>query len=125
MFGGDTAALTAAAEYVAANGGGTIAVSSQSGAASAVLSAGSDVDVAAIGGFSGRESQVSTAWLAERVASGEIDYVLVDSSGGGIPQDGRTGATEVMAAVEATCTPVAGVDGLYDCSGAAAALAAA
>ncbi len=123
MFGGDTSALTAAAAYVAANGGGTIAVSSQSGAASAVLSAGSDVDVAAIGGFSGRESEVSTAWLAERVASGEIDYVLVDSSGG-MPQDGRTGASEVMSAVEATCTPVAGVDGLYDCSGAAAALAA-
>ena len=125
MFGGDTAALTAAVEYVAANGGGTIAVSSQSGAASAVLSAGSDVDVAAIGGFSGRESEVSTAWLAERVASGTIRYVLVDSGSGGMPQDGRTGASEVMAAVEATCTPVAGVDGLYDCSGAAAALAAA
>jgi hypothetical protein len=29
-----------------------------------------------------------------------------------------------MAAVEETCSPVAGVDGLYDCSGAAAALAA-
>jgi hypothetical protein len=30
-----------------------------------------------------------------------------------------------MAAVAATCAPVAGVDGLYDCSGAAAAVAAA
>ena len=84
----------------------------------------SDVDVAAIGGFSGRESEVSTDWLAQRVASGEIRYVLVDTASG-MPQDGRTGASEVMAAVAATCTPVSGVDGLYDCSGAAAALAAA
>jgi hypothetical protein len=39
--------------------------------------------------------------------------------------DGRTGSSTVMAAVQATCTAVSGVDGLYDCSGAASALAAA
>ena len=122
MFGGDSS-LTAAAEYVAANGGGTIAVSSQSSAASAVL--GSGVEVAALGGFSGRESEVSAAWLAERVAAGDIRWVLADGQSGGMPQDGRTGATDVLAAVEATCTPVAGVDGLYDCAGAAEALAVA
>jgi hypothetical protein len=38
-------------------------------------------------------------------------------------RDGRTGSDTVMSAVEATCTPVASVDGLYDCNGAAAALA--
>ena len=85
----------------------------------------SGVDVVALGGFSGRESEVSTAWLAERVASGEIRWVLADGQSGGMPQDGRTGASAVLAAVAETCTPVAGVDGLYDCSGAAEALAVA
>ena len=79
------------------NGGGTIAVSSQSSAAGAALSTG--VDVAALGGFSGRESEVSAAWLAERVADGDIRWVLADGESGGMPKDGRTGATDVMAAV--------------------------
>jgi hypothetical protein len=51
--------------------------------------------------------------------------VLADGQSGGMPQDGRTGASAVLAAVAETCAPVAGVDGLYDCSGAAAALATA
>jgi 4-amino-4-deoxy-L-arabinose transferase-like glycosyltransferase len=122
MFGGN-AALSDAVAYVEANGGGTIAVSSQSGAASAVLR--SNVDVAALGGFSGRESEVSVDWLADRVADGTIRWVLTDGEGGGMPNDGRTGSSTVMAAVQATCAAVSGVDGLYDCSGAASALAAA
>ena len=59
-FGGN-ANLTQAVAYAKAHGGGTIAVSSQQGASSAVIDG---VNVVAIGGFSGRESQVSTAWLA-------------------------------------------------------------
>jgi len=122
MVGGDTAALTEALAYVADNGGGTIAVSSQSGAASAALQPGADV--AALGGFSGRESEVTVDWLAQRVADGTIRWVLTDGDGGGMPNDGRTGSSAVMAAVQETCTSVPGVDGLYDCSGAADALAA-
>jgi 4-amino-4-deoxy-L-arabinose transferase-like glycosyltransferase len=123
MFG-DNTSLTSAIAYVERHGGGTIAVSSQSSAARTVLS--SSVDVAALGGFSGRESEVSVQWLAERVADGEIRWVLTDGEGaGGMGNDGRTGSSSVMAAVAATCTPVAGVEGLYDCSGAAGALAAA
>jgi hypothetical protein len=123
MFGAN-ASLTSAIAYVEQHGGGTIAVSSQSSAARTVLSSG--VDVAALGGFSGRESEVSVQWLAERVADGEIRWVLTDGEGaGGMGNDGRTGSSSVMAAVAATCTPVAGVDGLYDCSGAAGALASA
>ena len=57
-----------------ANGGGTIAVSSQSGAAGQLIASGADV--AAIGGFSGRESEVSVAWLADAVEQGRIRYVL-------------------------------------------------
>ena len=128
MFGGN-ASLTSAIAYAEQHGGGTIAVSSQSSAAGTVLtvSAGSsNVDIAALGGFSGRESEVSVQWLADRVADGSIRWVLTDGEGaGGLGNDGRTGSSEVMAAVAATCTPVASVDGLYDCSGAAAALAAA
>jgi 4-amino-4-deoxy-L-arabinose transferase-like glycosyltransferase len=121
MFG-DNESLTAAMAYVQANGGGTIAVSSQSSAAGAALQTG--VDVAALGGFSGRESEVSIDWLADRVADGTIRWVLVDGEGGGMMNDGRTGSQSVMEAVQQVCTPVDGVDGLYDCSGAAAALAA-
>ena len=122
MFGA-AGSLTEAIAYVEAQGGGTIAVSSQSSAARAALTAG--VDVAALGGFSGRESEVSVDWLAERVAAGEIRWVLVDGERGGMGNDGRAGSSTAMSAVAATCTPVDGVDGLYDCSGAAEALAAA
>ena len=54
-------------------------------------------------------------------SSGRIRWVLVEQSGG-MPDDGRTGSRAVMAAVEATCTATS-VDGLYDCAGAADALA--
>jgi hypothetical protein len=114
MFGGDSAALQGVVAYVQANGGGTIGVSSQSTAASAILSSGADV--AGLGGFSGRESQVTIAWLADAVASGQIRYVLT-SGGGGLPNDGRTGADDVLAAVEAVGKPVSSVAGLYDLHG--------
>jgi 4-amino-4-deoxy-L-arabinose transferase-like glycosyltransferase len=111
-FGGDTSSLADAVAYVQANGGGTIAVSSQSGAAGQLIAAGADV--AAIGGFSGRESEVSLEWLAQAVEDGRIRYVL--TAEGGLAQDGRVGSSEVMAAVEAvgTATPI---DGLYDLQG--------
>jgi hypothetical protein len=122
-FGGDggRGSLSDALTYIEANGGGTLFVSGQNSAASAELQTGAHV--AGLGGFTGRESQVSLDWLAERVASGEIRWVLVDG-GGGLRNDSRTGSRDVMAAIQETCTPVSGVDGLYDCSGAAAALAA-
>jgi 4-amino-4-deoxy-L-arabinose transferase-like glycosyltransferase len=122
MFGGDSSTLTDAIAYAQQNGGGAIAVASQSGAASSLISSGADV--VAIGGFSGRESQVTTEWLADAVESGQIRYVLT-SSGGGLPNDGRTGADDVMAAVESVGKPVSSVDGLYDLQGLAGALRAA
>jgi 4-amino-4-deoxy-L-arabinose transferase-like glycosyltransferase len=120
MFGGDTQALDEALAYVRRNGGGTLAVSSQSGAAGQLIRSGSDV--AAIGGFSGRESQVSTQWLADAVRDGRIRWVLTDG-GNGLPQDGRIGSTEVMAAAAEVGTATS-VDGLYDLSGHAAELRA-
>ena len=120
-FGGDTSSLSAAVEYAQANGGGTIAVASQSGAAGSLITSGADV--AALGGFSGRESQVSIGWLADAVEDGRIRWVLT-SAAGGMGNDGRVGASEVMAAVEQVGTPVSSVDGLYDLQGAAEALRA-
>ncbi len=60
--------------YVKDHGGGTIAVASQSNAATAILDG--DSNVVGIGGFSGRESEVSLSWLAQEIRSGKIRWVL-------------------------------------------------
>jgi hypothetical protein len=127
--------------YVSQHGWGTIAVSSQSSAASAIIKG--DVAVAGIGGFSGRESEVSRSWLAQAVREGRIRWVLEDQAGGGsgrgLPGDTRTGSKTAMAAVAQACRRVtlpgsataSGASGsgagsataaLYDCSGRASAL---
>jgi 4-amino-4-deoxy-L-arabinose transferase-like glycosyltransferase len=121
MFGGDSAALAQAVAYARAHGGGTIVVSSQTAAAAELIA--SDADVAGVGGFSGRESQVSLDWLADAVASGRIRWVVTDGGGFG-PQDGRVGARAVMAAVRQVGAPVGSVSGLYDLQGKAGALRA-
>lgn len=72
---------------------------------------------AAIGGFSGNESEVSASWLADAVRANKVRWVLTTS-------DGRTGSRSVMAAVRSACNPVDAVDGLYDCQGSEAALSA-
>jgi 4-amino-4-deoxy-L-arabinose transferase-like glycosyltransferase len=125
MFGGDGQAVEAAVRYARSHGGGTVAIASQSGAAQAIIASGDDV--AGIGGFSGRESDVSAAWLAQAVRSGRIRWVLADSGSGGPNADGRVGATKAIAAVEQTCRRATTVDGtaLYDCAGRASAIAAA
>jgi hypothetical protein len=123
-FGSDASSIAAIVKYVNAHGGGTIGVSSQQGAASSIIQSGAKV--AGLGGFSGRESEVSVKWLAEQVRAGHIRWVLADGSGGpGFGQDSRVGSSKVMAAVEQTCTRVT-VSGttLYDCAGHAGALAA-
>ena len=128
MFGGDSTALAEAAAYAAANGGGTVVTASQSGAAGAIIASGSDV--AGLGGFSGRESQVTVSWLANAVGSGKIRWVIAGSSGVGAGfADGRTGATTALNAVESACVLQTTVNatapaGLYDCQTSAAALAA-
>jgi len=115
--------------YVSAHGGGTIAVASQSAAASAIINSGADV--AGIGGFSGRESSVSVAWLAQAVASGRIRWVIGEDSSALIPADGRVGSRAAMTAVAEACrrvglgsetasqagSPATGAGVLYDCAG--------
>jgi 4-amino-4-deoxy-L-arabinose transferase-like glycosyltransferase len=132
MFGGNSAELTAAVAYARTQGGGTIAVSSQSTAAASILSGtgSSSVEVAGIGGFSGSESAVSADWLAQQVEDGKIRWVLASSSGGmgggmGGASGGRVGATKIMALVQQVGKQVGSVDGLYDLQGLASAIRAA
>jgi 4-amino-4-deoxy-L-arabinose transferase-like glycosyltransferase len=106
---GSHATTTQVLAYVKAHGGGTIAVSSQSSAATAIIS--SDAKVAGIGGFSGRESDVSAAWLAQEVRSGSISWVLGEQTGSraggrGLPGDTRAGSKAAMAAVAKACQKV-------------------
>jgi 4-amino-4-deoxy-L-arabinose transferase-like glycosyltransferase len=144
QFGSDTA-LTKVMTYVKEHGGGTIAVSSQSSAAQAIIEKGANV--AGIGGFSGRESDVSVLWLAQEVKAGKIRWVLAEVQGGagpgggrgGLPGDTRAGAKAAIAAVEKGCqavtltgtgtstarasgTSTVGTATLYDCQGRAAQL---
>jgi 4-amino-4-deoxy-L-arabinose transferase-like glycosyltransferase len=122
MFGSN-ANLTEAITYANAHGGGTIGVSSQQGAATAIIQSGARV--AGLGGFSGSESEVTATWLAQAVRDGRIRYVLTDgtSSTGG-RNDGRVGATQLMAIVQRVGTRTS-VSGLYDLQGTAAAILAA
>ena len=122
MFGGDTSSVTAALTYIKANGGGTLAISSQSGAASSIIASGADV--AALGGFSGSETTVSIDWLADMVAQGKIRWIVVSSSGNTGMSDGRAGSTAAMNAAAKVGKAVSSVDGLYDLQGTADALRA-
>ncbi len=136
MFGGED--LTSVLEYTEAHGGGAIAVDSQSGAAAAIIEEGAEV--AGIGGFSGKESSVSAAWLEQRIESGAIGWIYVGGSGtgmsggpaGGVSKAGaagaptggetggptagagadtRTGSESAIDTVVKSCTEVSGVEG--------------
>ena len=136
---GNSQLTTQALAYVKAHGGGTIAVSSQSSAATEIVASGAKL--AGIGGFSGRESDVTASWLAQRVRSGAIRWVLAEQSGSqpgpGLPGDTRKGSRAAMTAVTQACRKVTLSSGgsssseattgassaLYDCQGDANALA--
>jgi 4-amino-4-deoxy-L-arabinose transferase-like glycosyltransferase len=106
---GPTRSLSEVLAYVDAHGGGTVAVSSQSSAASEIISQGASV--AGIGGFSGRESSVSLSWLAQEVRSGKIRWVFMEGAGAGgagprLAGDTRAGSPTAMAAVTRACRAV-------------------
>jgi 4-amino-4-deoxy-L-arabinose transferase-like glycosyltransferase len=122
---GAGASLGTTLSYIRAHGGGTLAVSSQTTAETAVID--SDARVAGIGGFSGNESEVSASWLAQEVRSGKIRWVLDDQAGGfgggfGGISDGRVGSRDAMRWVSEACrrATTSGGSALYDCSGRAA-----
>ncbi len=136
---GSNRSLTKVLAYVRQHGGGTIAVSSQSSASLAIIE--KNADVAGIGGFSGRESDVSLSWLAQEVRTGKLRWVLAEQGGGGrgpgLPGDTRAGSRAAMARVAKVCRAVAlttvgageaaggsSDGGLYDCRGRAALLGA-
>jgi 4-amino-4-deoxy-L-arabinose transferase-like glycosyltransferase len=121
--GAENSQITAALAYAKAHGGGAVAVSSQSSASASIIE--NNADLVAIGGFSGRESQVSLQWFAQQVAAGKIRWVVATSLGGGVANDTRTGSQDVMSAVAKTCKAVTTSSGtIYDCQGSATALAA-
>jgi 4-amino-4-deoxy-L-arabinose transferase-like glycosyltransferase len=124
--GGGGSLSKAMLSYVKQHGGGTIAVESQSSAASAIINSGAKV--AGIGGFSGRESDVSISWLAGEVSSGQIRWVLATgqsaagagTGAGRLPGDTRKGSSVAMAAAEKACRKVTlttSTSTLYDCQG--------
>ncbi|MBV8943899.1 MAG: glycosyltransferase family 39 protein, partial [Solirubrobacterales bacterium] len=125
-LGGDSSTLAAAVRYVNQHGGGVIGVSSQSSAASAIVTSGGDI--AGLGGFSGRESSVSATWLAQEVAAGRLRWVIVDNTqGAALPGDTRTGSQTAMDVVAKTCRKVTLSTGgstvtMYDCLGRVAAI---
>jgi 4-amino-4-deoxy-L-arabinose transferase-like glycosyltransferase len=106
MFGGED--LSAILAYTEADGGGTIAVDSQSGASAAIIEG--VAEVAGIGGFSGKESSVSAAWLEERIADGDIAWIYTSGlSGGGfggMGGDTRTGSESAIDTVVESCTAI-------------------
>jgi 4-amino-4-deoxy-L-arabinose transferase-like glycosyltransferase len=121
MFGGQN--LTEVLAYVESHGGGTLAVESQSEAASSIIESGAEV--AGIGGFSGKESSVSAAWLQERIADGDIRWILgsgVGAAAGPGGGDSRTGSESALTKVTETCEPVSAsslessAGTLYDCA---------
>jgi 4-amino-4-deoxy-L-arabinose transferase-like glycosyltransferase len=124
--------------YVKSAGGGTVAVSSQTSAASSIIAKGANV--AGIGGFSGRESDVRVSWLAQEVREGKISWVLDEETAGSTSfgpsarGDGRAGSKVAIAAAAKACLRVtlpsesAGSQSsasavLYDCRGRSAELA--
>jgi 4-amino-4-deoxy-L-arabinose transferase-like glycosyltransferase len=120
-FGADSSTVTAAVRYASSHGGGTVGVESQSSAASAILS--ENADAAGLGGFSGRESSVTAAWIATEVRAGRLRWILVDSGQSqSLPGDTRRGSESAFAAVRRACRAVSISSGgtrvtLYDCLG--------
>jgi 4-amino-4-deoxy-L-arabinose transferase-like glycosyltransferase len=114
--------LDRALAYARRHGGGAVAVPRQSGAAAWLITLRA-ADVVGIGGFSGRETQVTTGWLAGAVRAGKVRYALANRASTR-PQGGRIGAADVLAAVRVAGKPVRAVPGLYDLHGRARLLAA-
>jgi 4-amino-4-deoxy-L-arabinose transferase-like glycosyltransferase len=122
-FGGGTADVDAALRYVESHGAATrfpLIVSSEQEAAPYVIAG---KPVSSMGGFTGRETVLTTAYLAALLEKGEARYFLLGGQGG----IGPGGAANAAATtIESACTAVPssawGGSGsaatLYDCAGA-------
>ena len=120
-FGGaDSTQIQQALAYAKAHDPGTrwaLIVSSEQAAAPAVIKGES---VAAMGGFTGRETVLTSSYLSRLVRTGEARYFLL--GGGGFGPFG--GNNEAVSTITSTCTQVPSISSLYDCAGKAAAIAA-
>lgn len=88
--------------------------------------------MAGLGGFSGRESSVSSPWIAMQVRNGRLRWVIDDDRQDFRARgDTRSGSQRAMAVVTRSCPAVTasrsttGAVKLYDCQGHAAAILAA
>lgn len=92
----------------------------------------SDANVAGLGGFSGRESSVTAAWIAMEVREGRLRWVIDDAGQAfRMPWDTRAGSEAAMSVVARTCkahtirgSSTATTVTMYDCQGRAAAILA-
>ena len=129
-LGGGSSDLQAALDYVESHGATSrfgLIVTSEQQAASAVIAG---EPVAAMGGFTGRETVLTAEYLAHLIRSGEARYFLLGSGGGFAGPGGSNNAA--VSTVESACRIVpssawAGSTGssqssLYDCSGSADAI---
>jgi hypothetical protein len=108
--------LDEALAYAKAHGGTkrfTLIVSSETSAADAVIRGES---VAAMGGFTGRETVLTPSYLSRLVRDQQARYFLLGSVGFG----GFGNTAESL--IQSVCTQVSAVSGLYDCGGKAAQL---
>jgi 4-amino-4-deoxy-L-arabinose transferase-like glycosyltransferase len=126
--GGGSADVDAALTYVEAHGATsrfTLIVSSEQEAAPYVIAGD---PVSSMGGFTGRETVLTHAYLSRLVRLGEARYFLLGGQGG-IGPGGS--ANEGASTIESICKAVTGWSGsgsgatLYDCAGKASAIASA
>ena len=133
-FGGGastTTAIDTALAYAEKHDPGTrfaLVVSSETEAADAIIKGES---VAAMAGFTGRETVLTNAFLSRLISTGEARYFLLGSGGGpggGFAGPGGT-SNAAVTTITSICKAVTSVSTssgtLYDCSGKAAAIAAA
>ena len=82
--------------------------------------------VAAMGGFTGRETVLTNAYLARLVRSGEARYFLLGGQGRFGPGGGNNAATQtIMSTCKQVTTSSVSSGTLYDCAGQADAIATA
>ena len=121
--GGTSSSIQSALTYAQSHGAASrfpLIVTSEQEAAPYVIAG---ERVASMGGFTGRETVLTNAFLAKLVGSGEARYFLLGATGfGGGPGGGSNTAIQT---IQSTCTQVSSVSGLYDCAGQADAIAAA
>ena len=123
---GSSSSIGAALTYAKAHAPGTrwaLIVTSEQAAAPYVIKGES---VAAMGGFTGRETVLTPSYLASLVRKGEARYFLLDGTGG----MGFRQSNDAVSLVTSVCTKRSFGDTstggtLYDCAGKAAAIAAA